>query len=1301
MNAFPPELLHHHFACMVVAGLAPPTKSASALAASSAPSASDASPSSGPTASSPPGPAIATSASSHIPADHPTAAFPELTKALHDILASRARNTVWDPSRGRAAVFHTVFADHTVRLPPLKTKPSSRHVPPIASITAGSSGSPPSESASAAFAALPPRSPLSPLHPNSPQFPDGLIAPVWVRKHRELVPSVFVSLHCLPLSTAPSPPTPEELRSADEDLIKLISERRRSLAERGIKLTIVLLTHKHMLDDAQLEARLSYIRRSSGLDSRASLFVLTPVSRPELGEFVSSLHGALFEPAADYYREHARRVKRKRTRYPPPPSVLQPIVTALGTLAPAAGAGAKAVSMGDVAWLSREGWIVRSEYKLGVFAELAGDMHEAALRYREAYDLLCCSPTCLLGSTLMLPPRTKRWAEAKVLADTLCMRICKLMLYADDGEGAAAYFRRHLARFTDLSTGWGIGAMTFEYWSWLGKQYRMFGELVEHATRQVAGAPLPAFQLPAHAPPLPSRLLHPDALPAFADGRGGVNPPPGMLLPNQNAVAVAVTPYATLQGAGAYFYLAALCTLERRARFVRAVANAGSTEEEETSPLAHERKVDHTAQITETLTKAYDAFKRARQHRAALLVAARIAIAYHDGAQHTMALKFLERILRSYTKDDVHDVRAALVEIAADAAVSAGDSTAALKMLIEMLDPRLPIGYERRKAAVQALKTLVLQSDAAQSPAGDGEGDDEADVGKGNVAVAPGMWSVEAVLPVAEVDVGTSMAFQVVVRNLAAFDVAEVVGVDSIAVHVRSGDDARETVVRARSSGGSAPADKPVVVDLGAIDASADAHAAETPLNAALTPRGTIVLQGTIKPDASGPVRIDRVTLCAHTLTTSRRAPLEAELALGEEAGEAGGGLCEGRWMLPSGRSVVVTQRADTRVAHVRPQRFDVSLGVTSTEVGYVDERIAVRIAVGNNERIPLVAWIDATLQPSYDGARDTLSCDAPHASATTQAVKAIEVGSVPAGESSEVVVWLTPAQAAGVRTVDVALRVARQPVEGEVDAIEVAASASGVVPVVALFDAKTWIRAAKRGQKKGLLEWGTDAEVAEERLVGLDLEVVGGAVEVVAVELDGQAQASDALGEWTVGDRFSFALASTAAAEWRVQWRRSGTLNTTLIPVAPAAGEDLATGITVTLVYAQRQRVHRAFDVDLVVDNHHGTRSYALALSLDTDANFTSAANRHLTLPHVLPQQTVTVHLARLVPQAIGRLTLPNLTIAILDPANLQATLASRNTNALPTAVDESRDAINLAYSTDKTSSTRVDHMPRVVVTL
>lgn len=41
-----------------------------------------------------------------------------------------------------------------------------------------------------------------------------------------------------------------------------------------------------VIDDPTLDARLTFIRRHSGLDSRAALFVLSPVSQAELGEFV-------------------------------------------------------------------------------------------------------------------------------------------------------------------------------------------------------------------------------------------------------------------------------------------------------------------------------------------------------------------------------------------------------------------------------------------------------------------------------------------------------------------------------------------------------------------------------------------------------------------------------------------------------------------------------------------------------------------------------------------------------------------------------------------------------------------------------------------------------------------------------------------------------------------------------------------------------------------------------------------------------------------------------------------------------
>ena len=98
-------------------------------------------------------------------------------------------------------------------------------------------------------------SPLSPLTPSSPLHPDGLIAPVWIRKHAELVPAVFVLF--LRLYEAPERVDEQELsadevqkriteerekeREMDDMLVKEIGDRRRRLGERGIKLTVVLM----------------------------------------------------------------------------------------------------------------------------------------------------------------------------------------------------------------------------------------------------------------------------------------------------------------------------------------------------------------------------------------------------------------------------------------------------------------------------------------------------------------------------------------------------------------------------------------------------------------------------------------------------------------------------------------------------------------------------------------------------------------------------------------------------------------------------------------------------------------------------------------------------------------------------------------------------------------------------------------------------------------------------------------------------------------------------------------------------
>ena len=134
-----------------------------------------------------------------------------------------------------------------------------------------------------------------------------------------------------------------------------------------------------------------------------------------------SLQDALYEPAVEYYTSHSKRVRRKRNRHSQTSSYNPPPLIPVGTA--------------STRPLRPEGWTVRYEYKMACFAEFRGE-DEVALKwvrrsslynvsltssrhYQDAYTTLMI----MFGSTAILPPRTKRWAEAKVLADTINFKV--------------------------------------------------------------------------------------------------------------------------------------------------------------------------------------------------------------------------------------------------------------------------------------------------------------------------------------------------------------------------------------------------------------------------------------------------------------------------------------------------------------------------------------------------------------------------------------------------------------------------------------------------------------------------------------------------------------------------------------------------------------------------------------------------------------------------------------------------------------------------------------------------------------
>ena len=54
-------------------------------------------------------------------------------------------------------------------------------------------------------------SPLSPLTPDSPLYPDGIMTAMWIRKHRDIIPSVFLSFYELKSDERPHNLSDEEL----------------------------------------------------------------------------------------------------------------------------------------------------------------------------------------------------------------------------------------------------------------------------------------------------------------------------------------------------------------------------------------------------------------------------------------------------------------------------------------------------------------------------------------------------------------------------------------------------------------------------------------------------------------------------------------------------------------------------------------------------------------------------------------------------------------------------------------------------------------------------------------------------------------------------------------------------------------------------------------------------------------------------------------------------------------------------------------------------------------------------------
>ncbi|EXJ82063.1 hypothetical protein A1O1_08132 [Capronia coronata CBS 617.96] len=363
------------------------------------------------------------------------------TQLLQSFRAQDASEVPWH-HRSLAARNGKVFKIATVgrvyTLPPRKAPPPP-YSPRLAAAVANGSPPPP----------LVLHSPLSPLTPGSPLYPDGIISSLWITKHQSRLPCALLTFF-----TLSSDPKTSSL--ADNKLKSEINSIRSVLSSTNYRTRLLLvLLGDNDIDPSEVEDRCNNIRRATGLDGKSISFLPHDSSPAEIEDFVGSVLSYLQPLCVEYYRDLSKHARRKRNRNIVPQPTVQP---------------------GTSSILSLQGWNVRYEFKLAVFAEFRQEMDAACRNYETAYETLF-SPKVLDAIAVDSP----RFNEAWLLADIIALRTIRCLLWTDQGTTAVKSWISHRERVKDLVNRKGIGTDNYGWEAWQSTWTRVMADLISRS----------------------------------------------------------------------------------------------------------------------------------------------------------------------------------------------------------------------------------------------------------------------------------------------------------------------------------------------------------------------------------------------------------------------------------------------------------------------------------------------------------------------------------------------------------------------------------------------------------------------------------------------------------------------------------------------------------------------------------------------------------------------------------------------------------------------------------------------------
>ncbi|KAH6981964.1 Gryzun, putative trafficking through golgi-domain-containing protein [Ilyonectria sp. MPI-CAGE-AT-0026] len=295
-------------------------------------------------------------------------------------------------------------------------------------------------------------SPFSPLSPVSTLYPDGLIDAQWIKKHQELVPSVYLCFY-----TLISDPTSTTLH--DNHIKADINNLKSALARSGYKtrLAVVLLGESGAplsLTDGIAE-RLENIRRGTAMDPKSVFYIPPQESPSELKGVIDSILGVLYTSAVEYYRDLGRHARKKRSRGIAPQPTVPP-------------------TSGTSQTLSLSDWNFRYDFKSAVFAEFRQETDAALRSFEQAYEVL-------LGQDVLdiIPSWSPRWNEARLLSDIVAIRCLRCHMWMGQTTLAVRRWQSHRDRISDFVDRRGRGTNNYGWQAWEARWAIVMANLIE------------------------------------------------------------------------------------------------------------------------------------------------------------------------------------------------------------------------------------------------------------------------------------------------------------------------------------------------------------------------------------------------------------------------------------------------------------------------------------------------------------------------------------------------------------------------------------------------------------------------------------------------------------------------------------------------------------------------------------------------------------------------------------------------------------------------------------------------------